>query len=43
MQNLPQEVGRDIVACGDSRYLRSMPLRTQQYKIRHSLCMSMFN
>jgi len=33
MQNLPQEVGRDIVAYGDSRYLRSMPLRTQQYRI----------
>ena len=33
MQNLPQEVGRDIVAYGDSRYLRLMPLRTQQYRI----------
>lgn len=30
--NLPEEVGRNTVAYGDSRYLQSMPLRTQQYR-----------
>lgn len=41
--NLPEEVGRNTVAYGDSRYLQSMPLRTQQYRTRHSLCIFTFN